>query len=50
MTMAIWESYGFRLGTLAKLQARISLFKRGMLFMGGASGGDTAFRRRALDN
>jgi hypothetical protein len=38
MTMAIWESYGFRLGTLAKLQARISLFKRGM--MGGASGGD----------
>jgi hypothetical protein len=30
MTM---ESYGFRLGTLAKLQAKISLFKRGM--MGG---------------
>jgi len=45
MTMAIWESYGFRLGTLAKLQARISLFKRGM--MGGASDGDTTSEEEA---
>jgi hypothetical protein len=53
MTVVIWEAMAFD-WALAKLQARISLFKRGMLnVMGGASGasgGDTTFRRRVLDN
>ena len=28
MTTAIWESYGFKLGTLANVQSRISEFKQ----------------------
>ena len=28
MTTAIWESYGFKLGTLANIRSRISEFKQ----------------------